>query len=673
MNSAERYLVFLKDYIIKNREIVIFIIASVAFLMLYPESRRFPYEWKQQSRWVHPDLQAEFSFTRPISDKEINDPEDSTLQSFYYFSLQSLKPEIHYASIDSVSNEILLKKIFNTSSKKYLSKLISDIETDRSESADYGCFIVEASDTFAVSCTDIYDIKFVKRQIKKQIHSAFLAQGLAIPNVEISVSPNLRFIDRIYKPPFKNLSDDRRFEVIDKGFTIVRKNQVIDQITHQRLTYYKKLYSTGYPNGLNTYKILAGKWILVLIILFMLYQFLVSFRPNVLEDSSKLFMILSIMFFFFAIVMKVVEYQESWIYFIPLPIVPIVLKAFYDTRLALFCHFLLLLLISPAISDFFTFFILHFSSGVFSIITVESIYKRSQLFTSVFKIIAVYFIVFFAVQLTSGTSLPPYPQTYIKLTVNAFLILLAFPIIYSVEKIFGMVSDLSLLELSDTNMPLLKELAEKAPGTFQHSLQVSSLAESAAAKIGANTLLTRTAALYHDIGKMIHPQFFVENQITGYNPHDELSFEESARVIIDHVKEGVKLARERKLPESIIDFIRTHHGTTTVLYFYKMYLKKHPENTDAEKRFRYSGPTPFSKETAILMLADSVEASCRSLAQHGADRFQMEAQIDAIFESLMDQRQFDNANISLAEIYEVKKTLKKKITNIYHNRIQYPK
>lgn len=666
------YLVKLKNLILKNREILLFFTASIVLVMLYPDGRRFPYEWKKGSEWKHPDLLADFSFVRPLSSYEIKERKDSLRASHYYFTLQSSKAEIRYELTDTVPERAYVQKFIEQTFKPFEKKLISDEDIDAADYLRHSCFIIDDSDTFTVDCSGIMLSREIQKYIKKNLDSLYIAQGYTKPDLKINLSPNLLFVKRIEGLVSTTMSNQSS-EAIEKGSAIVRNGQLIDNAIHERLLHYKKLYSTGYPHGLNRLYLRVGNWIVTALTLIMLYQFLVFFRPNVFEDSSKLLMILAILIFFFAVVVQVAQKQESWIYFIPLPIVPIVLKAFYDTRLALFCHFLLLLLVGLYVSNVYVFFILHFTSGVFSIITVESIYKRSQLFTSVFKIVAVYFLIYFALELTTGTPNLSSINTYAKLTINAFLILLAFPIIYGIEKIFGMVSDLSLLELSDTNMPLLKELAEKAPGTFQHSLQVSNLAESAADAIGANTLLVRTAALYHDIGKMSHPQFFVENQITGYNPHDELSFEESARVIIDHVKEGVKLARQRKLPESIIDFIRTHHGTTTVQYFYRMYLKNFPENTDSENRFRYDGPTPFSKETAILMLADSVEAACRSLAQHSADKFQMEAQIDAIFESLMHQRQFDNANISLAEIQEVKKTLKKKIINIYHSRIPYPK
>ena len=237
-----------------------------------------------------------------------------------------------------------------------------------------------------------------------------------------------------------------------------------------------------------------------------------------------------------------------------------------------------------------------------------------------------------------------------------------------IEKIFGLVSDVSLLELSDTNSKLLKKLADDAPGTFHHSLNVANLSEAAANEIGANAMLVRVGALYHDIGKMVNPTDFTENQATGVNSHEDLSPEESARIIVDHVINGIEIARKYKLPDRVIDFIRTHHGTSTVYYFY-MKAKEIDETVD-QADFSYPGPLPFSKETAILMMADSVEAASKSLKNPTSTL--IDAFVEKIVKKQMDEGQFLNANITFKEIQQIKKVLKRKLNNIYHLRIEYP-
>jgi putative nucleotidyltransferase with HDIG domain len=243
-------------------------------------------------------------------------------------------------------------------------------------------------------------------------------------------------------------------------------------------------------------------------------------------------------------------------------------------------------------------------------------------------------------------------------------------LIFVFEKTFKFLSDSTLIELSDTNQPLLRELAEKAPGTFQHSLQVANLAEEAIFQIGGNPLLVRTGALYHDIGKMSKPLYFVENQSIEYNPHDELEFEESARIIIDHVNNGVEIARKNRLPDDIIDFIRTHHGTTIVLYFYKSFLKKYPDDEADLGKFTYPGPRPFSREMAVLMMADSIEAASRSLTMR--DENSLRNLVEQIIGHQISERQFDNSDITFRDIYRIKEIFLRKLLNIYHVRIEYP-
>src|SRR5690606_14901800 len=244
---------------------------------------------------------------------------------------------------------------------------------------------------------------------------------------------------------------------------------------------------------------------------------------------------------------------------------------------------------------------------------------------------------------------------------------LAYPLIYAFERIFGITSDVTMIELTNTNSRLLRELSYKAPGTFQHSLQVANLAEAAIFKIGGDALLIRAGALYHDIGKMSNPQYFIENQTKGYNPHDGLTFEQSAQIIISHVPKGIEMARRAHLPEDIVDFIRSHHGTTRVDYFYHSYIKTYPEKFVDEDLFRYPGPIPFSKETAVLMLADSVEAASRSIKEPDAKN--ISELVDKIVSNKLDHDQLKNSNITLKDIETIREIFKTMLMSIYHVRV----
>jgi putative nucleotidyltransferase with HDIG domain len=354
---------------------------------------------------------------------------------------------------------------------------------------------------------------------------------------------------------------------------------------------------------------------------------------------------------------------------VPIFILPFVLKAFFDARLGLFTHVITVVLLGLIVPNSYEYMFLQIIAGIVTILTVSELYKRANLFISVGQITLIYIIAYFAFFVIHEGSVDAiHWETFGLFVLCGLATLFVQPLIYAYEKLFGLVSDVSLLELSDTNSKLLKELSNKAPGTFHHSLNVANLAEAAANEIGANAMLIRVGALYHDIGKMKNPTFFTENQSTGINPHDELSSNESANVIIDHVIDGIEIARKNNLPDRVIDFIRTHHGTSLVYYFYK---KEKAINEDLNiEDFMYPGPKPFSKETAILMMCDSVEAASKSLKEPTSTK--IDKFVENIINKQMEGEQFLNANITFKEIQSIKKVLKHKLANIYHLRIEYP-
>jgi putative nucleotidyltransferase with HDIG domain len=319
----------------------------------------------------------------------------------------------------------------------------------------------------------------------------------------------------------------------------------------------------------------------------------------------------------------------------------------------------------------FEFFYTQFTAGFVAVFSVGQLSKRWHLVRISILVFVTYMLVYFSMLLVQEASFANISSRFIlMLAGSSLLILLAFPLIFVYEKLFGLVTQLTLLELSNTNNPLLRDLAEKAPGTFQHSMQVANLASEVLYVIGGDALLARTGSLYHDIGKMKHPLFFVENQPEGYNPHAELSYEESARIIVGHVLTGIEMARKAHLPEQIIDFIRTHHGTRRVEYFYRLERKQNPGMEVNETEFRYHGPVPFSRETAVVMMADSVEAASRSLVSPTEQK--INDLVELIVNSMMESDQFSNAPITMKEITTAKKILKKKLLNIHHVRIAYP-
>jgi len=318
----------------------------------------------------------------------------------------------------------------------------------------------------------------------------------------------------------------------------------------------------------------------------------------------------------------------------------------------------------------FEFAYFEITAGMVSIYSIKNLIRREQFLISALIITFSYFMAFIGISfIREGSFLSINWMDFLPFVVSVLLTLLAYPLIYIFEKIFAITSDITLIELTNTNAPLLRELAFTAPGTFQHSLQVANLAENAIYSIGGNALLVRAGALYHDIGKLENPLFFIENQSSGFNPHDKLPYEESAQIIIRHVSKGVEMAENANIPEVVIDFIRTHHGDTRVDYFYQSYLKNFPEKMINEKVFRYPGPIPFTKEGGVLMLADSVEAASRSLKE--PDEKSISELVDRIVKYKLDQDQLKDSDITLKDIETIKTIFKRMLMSIYHVRINY--
>jgi hypothetical protein len=403
----------------------------------------------------------------------------------------------------------------------------------------------------------------------------------------------------------------------------------------------------------------------------MLLLFLKKYREEIYNNNNKVTFIFFNVFSMIFIQTLVINYNADYLYVVPLSVLPIILKAFFDARLGLFTHVLTVLLLGYVVPNSFEFIYLHIIAGIVTILTVSELYKRANLFISVAQITGIYMLTYFAFSIIKeGNASQINVDYFILFGLNGLLSFLSIILIYIYEKVFGLVSDVTLLELSNTNTELLRELNEKAPGTFQHSMQVANLAEAAANEIGANSMLVRTGALYHDIGKMVNPMYFTENQTTGVNPHHDLSPKDSAKIITDHVIKGVEIAKKYNLPDRIIDFIRTHHGTSTTYYFLMKEKEMNPDTDVDIKKFQYQGPNPFSKETAILMMCDAAEAASKSLkiptAQSISDL------IDRIIEKQMSDNQFLNSDITFKEIETIKKVIKKKLLSMYHLRVEYP-
>ncbi|MBI5010256.1 MAG: HDIG domain-containing protein [Bacteroidia bacterium] len=417
---------------------------------------------------------------------------------------------------------------------------------------------------------------------------------------------------------------------------------------------------------------LAGTVIIVFTFYLLLYLFLLHFRKEILDVSRKILFILCVIMAFVIVTRLVVSpVMEKRVFLIPFALIPLIIRTFYDARLALFILLVTLLLSGFMVPDLFGFIFLNLTAGIVAILSLSDINRKYKLVFSSLMVTLTYIVIYLAVVIRENGTLTVSDLWELKWFIgNGLMLLSGYPIISVFEKRFYFLSDPTMLELSDSNAPLLRRLSEEAPGSYQHSLQVANLAEAASRAVGANVLLARTGSLYHDIGKIASPEYYIENQSYDNSPHLDLDPVLSSRFIIQHVDEGVQLARKYKIPVQIIDFIRTHHGTTKAYYFYKKHLEKVKNGTGNAEEFIYKGPKPFSREMAIVMMADAVEAASRTL-----DKYTEESIGELVERTILIQEQddqFSDSPLTFRDITEIKAVFKKRLLNMYHSRIVYP-
>ncbi|MDC6389926.1 HDIG domain-containing protein [Maribacter sp. PR1] len=663
---------------------VLYVVAVGFIVFFFPKGGKFKYEFQKGKPWQFETLYAPFDFSVKKTEAEIAEEKqniDETSGQYFRYNQQKVI-EVYENFTDAFNNQFddsdytnAQRNYLKTTGTELLDSIYKNGILDSSAKQIKGnsIFLLRNNEAESKQVSAFYRVSDIGELVSDKLQQKNLQHlteefeeiffNLIVPNV--SYDANLTQKSR--EDALSKISYTRG--TVDEGKLIIAKGEVVEGENLKVLESLKAEYESELWTASNYYIILIGYTVLVALVLLMLLLFLKKYRATIYENNTKVtFIIFNILLMVFITTM-VVKYDDTLVFVVPLCILPLILKTFFDARLGLFSHVLTVLILGFVVPNSFEYIFLQIITGIVTILTVSELYKRANLFISIGQIISIYVVGYLAFHIIHEGNLSNISWFTLGLfLLNGMITLFVQPLIYIYEKVFGLVSDVSLLELSDTNSKLLKELSNKAPGTFNHSLQVANLAEAAANEIGANAMLVRVGALYHDIGKMNNPTYFTENQITNVNPHDEITPKESAKIIIDHVIKGIELARKNNLPDRIIDFIRSHHGTTFVYYFYKK--QKEREIEINEKEFRYPGPLPFSKETAILMMADSVEAASKSLKDPTftiIDEF-----VDKIIAGQMKGNQFLNANITFKEIEIIKKIFKQKLTNIYHLRVEYP-
>ncbi len=690
---------FIQLYFRTIIRIFYFGIAAMAIVFFLPREGRFKYEFQKGKPWLHENLFAPFDFPVHKSEQEILAEKNKILRDF--------KPFFHYDST-TVANVLELlrfeyQKQFNTQQLKtklkvqqskpiYFDRIASAIqqiyrrgvidltEIQSSKALSLGTISLLINNiAYETPLSDVYTPATAIEHLQSvcsritELDDGIEAKLIREFPFDKFIQPNL-FYDASSSEKHKsamltNLSTTRG--LVQTGERIITKGEVVSNESYRILESLKFEYESRLGFSHNSWMLILGQGLLVSILFLILYLFLLNFRREVLLFDLKVLFIL--------LLISVVTISSSFvlkssvvnIYIIPFAIVPIFIRVFYDARLALFIHLVTIFLVAFFVPNGFEFVFVSFIAGVVAILSLTNLYRRGKLFLTVLLVLLSYIIVFLGLTIIQEGSLTAVnPMYFLWFSGNALLLLASYQLIYLFEKTFGFLSDTTLMEISDTNQDLLRRLAEVAPGTFQHSLQVANLAEAAIHKIGGNPLLVRAGALYHDIGKMNNPFYFIENQSPEFNPHNNLDFEESAEIIMKHVADGIALAQKHRLPEQLIEFISMHHGTSKVQYFFRLYRDKYPEMKDEFQRFVYPGPKPNSKETAVLMMADSVEAASRTLKSI------THQSIDSLVESIINQQQmeeqFNESNITFKDIPIIKQVFKKKLLNIYHARIEYP-
>jgi len=680
LKSVWKYIVAQQGLFYKS---LLILSSSVLILYIFPLGGQFKYEFQKGRVWQYPDFYSPFDFSILKSEAEVKKDEATALKNLklYLRADETIKNQVYskYAEgfigfFQDQQNPMVLDSLYDFG-KQLLDEVYfyGVLPPNYVHQGNPEILLIQGQTEIPILVNKFFKpeklFEFIGSRIVSSSYVPFedmykdLFFELIVPNVSLDKN----FYETAKAQVLQNISRSRGF--IPSGKLIVAEGALVDEETFEILNSLRKEF-TLQQEGQSSYWVLFGYSILIVLTFTLLLLFLNIYRFSIYEDNRKLtFIFFNILVVIISVTLTI-NYNTNYVFAVPICILPLIIKAFFDARLGLFIHLLTVLLLGFIVPNSFEFVFLQITAGIVTIQSVAQLYRRANLFISVGQIVLVYltgYVAFTTIQEGNLLQINFAPMGLFML--NGLLMLFVQPLIYIYERIFGLVSDVSLLELSDTNSNLLKELSDKAPGTFHHSLQVANLAEAAANEIGANTLLVRVGALYHDIGKLKSPMYFSENQTGTLSPHEELTPKQSAEIIINHVLDGVAIAQKNKIPDRIIDFIRTHHGTSTVYYFYKKQEELTPDKVNIED-FRYLGPKPFSKETAILMMADAVEAASKSLKEPNINELQ--AFIDKIIDGKMAAQQFNSSDITFSEIETIKKVLFKKLVNVYQLRIEYP-
>ena len=669
----------------KQRTILetLLVIACISIIIYFmPRDTKFNYHFSINTPWTYGQLMSDFDFPIYKSDESIQAEQDSLYREFQpYFNIDSTISTNAIAQFqkdyDSRFYEIITPQQYNSYRQRlknaYAKGIISidNSEIIKSDSLTDIKIVTDDNIARTVNTKKLNTIKSVYRQLT--YNDTLPRDVLMSLKLEEYIQPNIIYNKAKTELALEELKASVSISdgMVQKGQKIISRGDIVDEKLYKTLQSYQYEWNKRDNEKRQTGFTLLGQILLVTMALLGLIYFLRIYRPAYFAQSNKFILIYLLITLFTLTVAWMVRTHTGNVFMVPFAMAPILLCLFADSRTAFMTHVVQIFICSTMLQAPHIFMLIEIAGGFAAIVSLRELTARSQLFRTVFFVLLSQAMVCFAYELISENDITKLNLSmYIYFLINGALLLSTYPLMFAIEKIFGFTSAVTFIELSNINNELLYKLSQDAPGTFQHSMQVGNLAAEAARRVGANSIEVRTGALYHDIGKMKNPIYFTENQSGGISPHNNLPPEESAAIILRHVTDGVSIANAHHLPNSIKDFITTHHGTSKTGYFYITYKNAHPDEEVDEKLFTYAGPRPQTREQAILMMADSVEAASHSLKEYTESN--IHALVDKIIDAQLENGQFSLTPLTFKDIDTIKSTFKERLKAIYHTRISYP-
>ena len=659
-------------------------IATVSVIVYFlPNEGKFNYQFDINKPWKYGLLQASFDFPIYKNDIQVQKEQDSILADYQpYFQIDKEAEKNVLSKLREDYNKTLRHSLPGTDYVRYIERTLKALYEDgiiagndlkrMEEDSIIAIRLVDKNVATSRFIDQLYTVKEAYEYLLNADTTHYKKKILQQCNLNDYITPNLVYDEEKSEAAQKDLLSNISWAngFVLNGQKIIDRGEIVDEQTYNILESLRKEWEKRSDSVQEKRLTLAGQILYVGIFLFCFMAYLELFRADYYERKGTLTLLFALIVFFPVLSSIMVEQNLSSIYVVPFAMIPIIVRVFLDSRTAFMAHVTIILLCSITLRFPHEFILLQVVAGMVAIYSLRELSQRSQLLRTALVVFISYALLYFAFELIHEDDLTKLnTRMYIYFMINGILLLFAYPLLFLLEKIFGFTSDVTLVELSNINNSLLREMSEVAPGTFQHTLQMANLAAAAANKIGGKSQLVRTGALYHDIGKMVNPAFFTENQ-SGVNPHKSLSYEQSAQVIISHITDGLKLAEKHNLPKVIKDFISTHHGRGLTKYFYISYKNEHPDEEVDQEKFRYPGPNPFTKEQAVLMMADSVEAASRSLPEYTEES--ISTLVDKIIDTQVSEGYFKECPITFKDIATVKALFKEKLKTMYHTRISYP-